>query len=59
VPGSVGVRAYTTVERDGAIFAWYHPGGEAPSFEVPSIDEAQSADWSTPERYEWTLRSQI
>lgn len=59
VPQAARVRAYPTVERNGAVFAWYHPNDEPPSFEIPELPEVDSADWSTPDRYEWTIRSQI
>ena len=59
VPPTARLRAWPTVERNGAIFVWYHPEGEAPSFEIPEIPEALSEDWSTPDRYEWTIESQI
>jgi len=58
-PPAAAARTYPTVERNGAIFLWYHPQGDAPSFEIEELPEAQSEDWSTPERYEWTVRSQI
>ena len=33
------VRTYPVVERNGAVFAWYHPENEPPSWEVPSLSE--------------------
>lgn len=59
IPAAARAEAWPTVERNGAIFVWYHPDGAAPSFEIPDIPEASSPDWSTPDRYEWTIRSQI
>jgi len=59
IPQGARAGAYSTVERNGAIFVWYHPKGTAPQFELPEIPEATSDDWSTPDRYEWVIRSQI
>jgi phenylpropionate dioxygenase-like ring-hydroxylating dioxygenase large terminal subunit len=59
IPAAAKLRTYPTVERNGFIFAWYHPDGEAPAFEIPELPEASSDEWSTPDRYEWTIRSQI
>ena len=59
VPPTARVRSYSTLERNGAVFVWYHPDGADPSFDIPELPEAQSDEWSTPERYEWTIDSQI
>jgi phenylpropionate dioxygenase-like ring-hydroxylating dioxygenase large terminal subunit len=59
VPPAARVRSYPTLERNGAVFAWYHTDGAEPSFDIPQLPEAQSDEWSTPERYEWTIQSQI
>jgi phenylpropionate dioxygenase-like ring-hydroxylating dioxygenase large terminal subunit len=59
VPPSARVGHYPTVERNGSIFAWYHPEDAPPGFEIPELPEATSNDWSTPDRYEWIIHSQI
>lgn len=33
------VRTYPVVERNGAVFAWYHPTDEPPSWEIPELAE--------------------
>lgn len=33
------VRSYPVVERNGALFAWYHPTDEAPKWEIPEVPE--------------------
>ncbi|MCH2171905.1 Rieske (2Fe-2S) protein [Myxococcota bacterium] len=59
IPAAAHVGAYPTVEKNGFVFAWYHPQDAPPSFELPDLREAGSEDWSTPDRYEWEVRTQI
>jgi phenylpropionate dioxygenase-like ring-hydroxylating dioxygenase large terminal subunit len=33
------VRTYPVVERNGAVFAWYHPEGQEPSWSIPELPE--------------------
>lgn len=41
------LRTYPVIERNGIVMAWYHPFDEAPSWEIPDVDEfADAADWS-------------
>src|SRR5579863_6518758 len=38
------LRTYPVIERNGAVWFWYHPHGTPPEFEVPVIPE-----WGSPE----------
>jgi phenylpropionate dioxygenase-like ring-hydroxylating dioxygenase large terminal subunit len=38
--------AYPTVERNGFVFAWYHPAGVAPLWEVPAVEQYGDVEWS-------------
>lgn len=42
------VRTYPVSVRHGIVMAWYHPEGEAPSYEVPSIPEFEDSEYVTP-----------
>lgn len=33
------LRPYPVAERNGIVFAWYHPDGDAPMWEVPEVPE--------------------
>lgn len=50
-------RSYPVVERNGVVWAWYHPENIAPMFDV--IDHAEFNDhgWSKPLRREWRFAS--
>ena len=49
-------RAYPVVERDGVIWAWYHPEGIAPTFEV--LEHPEFTDPAFDQlRREWTFAS--
>lgn len=49
-------RAYPVVERDGVLWAWYHPEGVAPMFEVTEHPEFTDPAWDQLRR-EWTFAS--
>ena len=57
LPQGASADVYAAVERNGFIFAWHDPEGRDPWYEIPEVPEASSADWSTPDRYEWTVRA--
>ncbi len=57
IPPNARLRSWTTVERNGIVFVWYHAEGKEPDFEIPEFPEATSPDWSDPDRYEFTVRS--
>lgn len=50
------VRTYPVVERNGQLFAWYHPDDAPPSWEVPELPEfAADSDFSEVFRKEYSL----
>jgi phenylpropionate dioxygenase-like ring-hydroxylating dioxygenase large terminal subunit len=53
------LRTLPLVERWGLIFAWYHPFGEAPRWELPEIPEMSGGDYVTPHRKSWPIGSAI
>ncbi len=46
---------WPTIDRNGLVMVWYHPSGEAPSFEVPEIPELGSGAYTEPRKGEWTI----
>ena len=58
IPPHAKTMAYPVREQAGAIWAWYHPAGEEPSWEPPAVREYGADGWR-PEwrRYEWTIRT--
>ncbi|WP_116367639.1 aromatic ring-hydroxylating oxygenase subunit alpha [Parahaliea mediterranea] len=55
VQGKQCLKAFPTVEVNQAVWAWYHPDGVAPLWEVIEHEEANSDDWAPLKRYEWHL----
>ena len=49
------LRTYPTVERNGLVFAWYHPHAEEPRWEVPVVAELDDPDWTAVGRTEYTI----
>jgi len=45
------------VERGGIVWAWHHPAGEKPGFEVIELPELSAPDWVSLERHQWRFRS--
>ena len=57
--GKQCIYAYPTVEKNQAIWVWYHPEQIAPLFEVEDLPELHSNDWTEISTYEWTFHSHI
>ena len=53
------IRSYPTLERNGFIWAWFHPRSIEPTFDVPEIKEFSDPDWTEPDNYEWEFNSRI
>jgi phenylpropionate dioxygenase-like ring-hydroxylating dioxygenase large terminal subunit len=59
VDGVQAIGNYPVVERNQMIWAWYHPEGEGPTFEVDEIPELSSSAWSGLQRYDWKINTII
>jgi len=57
IPANAQTRAWPTCERFGFVFVWRDPAGGAPWFELADVPEAASPDWSTHQRFDWTIRA--
>ena len=53
------LRSYPVLERNGMIWAWYHPRRIPPLFELDLVPELDDPDWSEPDRYEWEVDTPI
>jgi 3-ketosteroid 9alpha-monooxygenase subunit A len=49
------VRAWPVAERNGLVWIWYHPDGEAPLFEIDTYPEVGSAGWTPYKKFEWRV----
>jgi 3-ketosteroid 9alpha-monooxygenase subunit A len=49
------VRSWPVVEKNRLIWAWYHPAGVAPQWEVADVPEATDPEWTACERFEWHI----
>lgn len=50
-------QSYPVVERSGVIWAWYHPEGAAPTFDVIDYPEFTDPSWAVPVKREWQFAS--
>jgi nitrite reductase/ring-hydroxylating ferredoxin subunit len=57
IPPEARVKPWPTVERAGIVWAWHHAGGDAPAWDVPRIEEAESDAWIGTARFRWTIRT--
>jgi phenylpropionate dioxygenase-like ring-hydroxylating dioxygenase large terminal subunit len=57
IPPAAKLRTWPLVERNGLVFVWYHPDGEAPTWEVPRVPEWGSEEWSEPIVRHFEVRS--
>ncbi|MBA6414202.1 aromatic ring-hydroxylating dioxygenase subunit alpha [Parahaliea sp. F7430] len=59
VEGKQAIFSYPVVERNQMIWAWYHPEGLEPLFEIYDIPELSSTDWSELDTYDWEINTII
>jgi 3-ketosteroid 9alpha-monooxygenase subunit A len=57
IPPNANAAKLPTVERNGFIFAWWDDAGLAPWYEIPEVPEVVDSNWSSPDRYEWTVKA--
>jgi phenylpropionate dioxygenase-like ring-hydroxylating dioxygenase large terminal subunit len=51
---------YPTVERNNLIYAWYHPNGDQPDYEVELYPEILDNDWGDEfEKYNYEIKCHI
>ena len=53
------IYAYPVIERNQAIFVWYHPDRAAPSYDIETLPEFSSPEWTLSLRRSWTMRSTL
>jgi phenylpropionate dioxygenase-like ring-hydroxylating dioxygenase large terminal subunit len=53
------VRSWPVCERNGFILVHHHPAGELPTFEIPSLPEFGSSDWTPYARRRWRIRTDV
>lgn len=59
IDGKPAIYSYPVIERNQAIWVWYHPRRVAPLFELDTLEQFHSDEWTTPERHEWTINTII
>ncbi len=58
--GKQCIRNYPVVEMAGAIWAWYHPEGAGPLFEIEDVAElSDRQSWSEPTVTEWRINAPV
>jgi phenylpropionate dioxygenase-like ring-hydroxylating dioxygenase large terminal subunit len=59
VDGQRAIDSYPLVERNQMIWAWYHPQGVEPLFEVEEFEELNSDDWTPMDTFDWQINTII
>jgi phenylpropionate dioxygenase-like ring-hydroxylating dioxygenase large terminal subunit len=59
IEGKQAVGNYPVVERNQMIWAWYHPQGAEPGFEVETIEELHSDQWTSIDTFDWKINTII
>jgi phenylpropionate dioxygenase-like ring-hydroxylating dioxygenase large terminal subunit len=57
IPAKAKVAPWHMREVNGLIMVWHHGEGVAPTWEVPTIEEVGSDDWSPYEFRNWKIRT--
>lgn len=53
------IRTYPVLERNGFVYAWYHPGEEAPTWEVEAVADITNGEFSGPKRTRHVVQAGI
>jgi phenylpropionate dioxygenase-like ring-hydroxylating dioxygenase large terminal subunit len=53
------LKSLPVVEKYGILWAWYHPQGTAPLWEMPDIPELDDPGYIAPQRGEWPVNTFI
>uniref|UniRef100_A0A0N4ZMH8 cholesterol 7-desaturase n=1 Tax=Parastrongyloides trichosuri TaxID=131310 RepID=A0A0N4ZMH8_PARTI len=59
IPEQAKVSTWHVIERNNAIFVWYHAEGDAPTWEIPEIYEVKDKEWSYNGRTEHEIMCHI
>jgi phenylpropionate dioxygenase-like ring-hydroxylating dioxygenase large terminal subunit len=57
IPPKARTRGWLVREANGMIFVWNDAAGRAPWFEIPSMPEFASDEWTTPRYHSFTIRT--
>ena len=49
------MRTHPLVERNGLLMMWWHPTGEAPTWEIPELPEYGNEGWTGYKPHEWHI----
>uniref|UniRef100_A0A0K0G4B4 cholesterol 7-desaturase n=1 Tax=Strongyloides venezuelensis TaxID=75913 RepID=A0A0K0G4B4_STRVS len=59
IPEQAKISTWHVVERNNCIFVWYHAEGDAPTWEIPEIDEVKYGEWTYKGRTEHEIMCHI
>ena len=57
--GKQAIYAYPVIERNQAIFVWYHPDRSEPAFDIETLPEYSSGDWVISSRRTWIINTTV
>lgn len=57
IPPKARMTPWHVVEKNNQIMVWQHPHGEAPTFELPDLEEIGDAQWSDDSRLSWKIKT--
>jgi phenylpropionate dioxygenase-like ring-hydroxylating dioxygenase large terminal subunit len=59
IQGKETIQPFPVQEQSGVIWAWYHPEGVEPLFELEEVPEFQSDEWTDMEVRDWAINTII
>jgi len=59
IPARARLRSWPVCERNGQILVYFDAQGRVPAFEVPELDDYESAAWSRLLHFRWRIRVHI
>ncbi len=59
IPAGARLRPWSTQEKNGLIWVWYHSDAKPPEWDFPEVPEIAHEDWSEPSYFELEIDAHI
>jgi phenylpropionate dioxygenase-like ring-hydroxylating dioxygenase large terminal subunit len=59
IPPQARLRSWSTQEKNGLVWAWYHAEGKPPEWDFPEVPEIGNEEWSDPSYFELEIEAHI
>lgn len=57
IPPNAEIKSWRVLERNGIVFVWYHADDGEPTYDIPTLEGVDDADWRPLEVHHWHMRA--